>query len=75
MKNEHIFITGGTGYLGKELIKKLLPYNTITVFSRNRTKQNQLKKDKGIRILRDYQVQGVKALQLAYCKENKRRFL
>ena len=45
MKNEKIFITGGTGYLGKELIKKLLPNNTITVFSRDKIKQNLLKKE------------------------------
>lgn len=65
----------------KEMAKMQIDENYIAISQdgnwnkHTKEKQNQLKKDKGIRILRDYQVQGVKALQLAYCKENKRRFL
>jgi UDP-glucose 4-epimerase len=42
--NKKIFITGGSGYLGKELIKKLYPDNEITIYSRDEAKQYFLKK-------------------------------
>lgn len=44
MRNEKIFITGGTGYLGTGLIQRLYSTNEITVFSRNKAKQKKLKK-------------------------------
>lgn len=39
MKNKTILITGGTGSLGKALIKRLNPNNTIIVYSRDEGKQ------------------------------------
>jgi UDP-glucose 4-epimerase len=44
MKGEHIFITGGAGYLGKNLIKRYYEHNEITVFSRDEAKHYYLKK-------------------------------
>jgi UDP-N-acetylglucosamine 4,6-dehydratase len=44
MKNKRIFITGGTGFLGKTLIKKYYEENQITVYSRDEAKQYYLKK-------------------------------
>lgn len=44
MENEKIFITGGGGFLGKNLIKKLYDKNEITVFSRDESKHYYLKK-------------------------------
>jgi UDP-glucose 4-epimerase len=44
MKNKRIFITGGTGFLGKNLIKKFYSDNEITVYSRDEAKQYFLKK-------------------------------
>ena len=43
--NKRIFITGGAGFLGKALIKKLYPYNDITIYSRDEAKHYFLKKD------------------------------
>jgi UDP-glucose 4-epimerase len=44
MKNEKIFITGGAGYLGKNLVKRFYPDNEITIFSRDESKHYYLKK-------------------------------
>ena len=43
--NSRIFITGGAGYLGKNLIKDLYNDNEITVFSRDEAKHYFLKKE------------------------------
>jgi UDP-glucose 4-epimerase len=45
MKNKKIFITGGAGYLGKNLIKKWHADNEITIFSRDEAKHYFLKKE------------------------------
>ena len=45
MKNEKIFITGGAGFLGKNLIAKLYKDNEITVYSRDEAKHYFMKKD------------------------------
>ena len=45
MKNKKIFITGGAGYLGKNLVKRYYKDNTITVFSRDEAKHYYLKKE------------------------------
>ena len=42
--DEKIFLTGGTGFLGKEIIKKYYDNNQITVYSRDEAKQYYLKK-------------------------------
>ena len=44
MKNERIFITGGAGYLGKNLVRRYYKDNEITVFSRDEAKHYYLKK-------------------------------
>ena len=44
IKNEKIFITGGAGFLGKTLIKKLSKDNEITIYSRDEFKHYLLKK-------------------------------
>ena len=44
MKNEKIFITGGAGYLGTNLINRLYEHNDITVYSRDEAKHYYLKK-------------------------------
>ncbi len=44
MKNEKIFITGGAGYLGKNLVKRFYEDNEITIFSRDEAKHYYLKK-------------------------------
>lgn len=44
LKNEKIFITGGAGYLGKNLVKRYYNDNGITVFSRDEAKHYYLKK-------------------------------
>lgn len=44
MKNERIFITGGAGYLGKNLVKRFYGNNEITIFSRDESKHYYLKK-------------------------------
>jgi len=45
VKSKKIFITGGAGYLGKNLIKKWYEENEITVFSRDEAKHYFLQKE------------------------------
>lgn len=45
MKNKKIFITGGAGYLGKNLVKRYYNDNDITIFSRDEAKHYYLKKE------------------------------
>lgn len=44
LQNKRIFITGGTGYLGKNLIQRYYNDNEIVVYSRDESKQYYLKK-------------------------------
>jgi UDP-glucose 4-epimerase len=44
IQNKNIFITGGAGYLGKNLIKRLYDENDITIYSRDEAKHYFLKK-------------------------------
>lgn len=44
MKNKKIFITGGAGFLGKNIIRKYYNDNEITVYSRDESKHYYLKK-------------------------------
>lgn len=44
MRGERIFITGGAGYLGKNLVQRYQKDNEITVFSRDEAKHYYLKK-------------------------------
>jgi len=44
MNNKKIFLSGGTGFLGKNIIKKYYEDNDITVYSRDEAKQYYLKK-------------------------------
>lgn len=45
MKDKKIFITGGAGYLGKNIIKRYYDNNQITVYSRDEAKHYYLKKE------------------------------
>tara|TARA_R110002167_G_scaffold60810_3_gene171418 strand:- start:713 stop:1642 length:930 start_codon:yes stop_codon:yes gene_type:complete len=45
MKNKKIFITGGAGYLGRNLVKRYYKDNEITVYSRDEAKHYYLKKE------------------------------
>lgn len=45
MKNKRIFITGGAGYLGRNLVKRYYNDNIITVYSRDEAKHYYLKKE------------------------------
>lgn len=44
LKDKKIFITGGAGYLGKNLIKRYYNNNEITIYSRDEAKHYYLKK-------------------------------
>jgi UDP-N-acetylglucosamine 4,6-dehydratase/5-epimerase len=44
MENKKIFITGGAGYLGKNIIEKYYDKNEITIYSRDEAKHYFLKK-------------------------------
>lgn len=44
MKNKNIFITGGAGYLGSNLVKRYIKENNVTVYSRDEAKHYYLKK-------------------------------
>jgi len=44
MKNKRIFITGGAGFLGKNLVTRYYKDNEITIFSRDEAKHYYLKK-------------------------------
>tara|TARA_R110000851_G_scaffold88243_2_gene192775 strand:+ start:3637 stop:4566 length:930 start_codon:yes stop_codon:yes gene_type:complete len=45
MKNEKIFITGGAGFLGRNLVERVYKDNEITVYSRDEAKHYYMKKD------------------------------
>lgn len=45
MKNKKIFITGGAGYLGRNLVKRYYTDNEITIYSRDEAKHYYLKKE------------------------------
>ena len=45
MKNKRIFITGGAGYLGKNLVRRYYNDNDITIYSRDEAKHYYLKKE------------------------------
>ena len=45
IKNKKIFITGGAGYLGKNLVKRYYDDNEITIYSRDEAKHYYLKKE------------------------------
>ena len=38
LKNEKVFVTGGAGFLGRNVIKRIYDNNEITVYSRDEAK-------------------------------------
>ncbi len=44
LNDEKIFITGGAGYLGSNLVRRFYNDNEITIFSRDEAKHYYLKK-------------------------------
>jgi UDP-glucose 4-epimerase len=44
IKNKRIFITGGAGYLGRNIVKRYYEENDITIYSRDEAKHYYLKK-------------------------------
>ena len=45
MVNKKIFITGGAGYLGRNIVKRYYDNNEITIYSRDEAKHYYLKKE------------------------------
>ena len=45
MENKRIFITGGAGFLGKNIVKKYYDNNEIAIYSRDEAKHYFLKKE------------------------------
>jgi UDP-glucose 4-epimerase len=45
MKNKKIFITGGAGYLGRNIVKRYYDNNELTIYSRDEAKHYYLKKE------------------------------
>lgn len=45
IKNKKIFITGGAGYLGSNIVKRYYNENDITIYSRDESKHYYLKKE------------------------------
>ena len=44
LKNEKVFVTGGAGFLGRNVIKRIYDNNEITVYSRDEAKHYYLGK-------------------------------
>lgn len=44
MRHKKIFITGGAGYLGSNLVGRYIKNNEVTVYSRDEAKHYYLKK-------------------------------
>lgn len=49
-KDKNIIVTGGTGSIGSEIVRRILPYNpkVVRIFSRDETKQFELQQELGI---------------------------
>lgn len=45
MTNKHIFITGGAGFIGRNLVRRYYNENEITIYSRDEAKHYYLKKE------------------------------